>query len=57
MPIIPHPTKEKAWVISYVQSEEGNASTHKVEFSGALKDALLQERELRAFGRRRSDAV
>jgi len=46
MPVIPHPTKEKTWVIDYVTSEGGNKKFYRVEFTGTLKDALLQEREL-----------
>jgi len=51
MPVIPHPTKEKTWVIDYVTAEGENRKFHQVEFTGPLKDALLQERKLHKPGR------
>jgi len=46
MPVKPHPTKQKVWVIDYTVMDNGTKTFRQVEFFGALKDALLKDREL-----------
>ncbi len=47
MPVKPHPTHDKTWVIDYSVVSDGKKTYHQIEFCGALKDALLKDRELR----------
>jgi hypothetical protein len=47
MAIKPHPSKERTWIIDFVQLEGGRKKYHLVEFAGTLKEAFEHQIFLR----------